>query len=229
MTVYDDELDKIFETGDSGSEMREVEQEGNVHVVTREAALIDLKRSAEAIMSGSLVQISTLHYSLGPDHGYFYDIVLPIAHELAGGRSIVVVDPARETSIPDDCFPVLILQGDQLSKAWMKAFMRLEVSDALAKVLSDRDRHILIFLTLLERTPEPIQPHIRSLLDRHFSPNGDPFGREGKTSILIQIDWQRRRDPGIFNVLDPGNSLDLGICALISNASSQCRATLNIS
>ena len=208
----DNLMDHRFPAGefDDRPEVRTIEPGSECILVSREAALAQLKWSAEDIMSGSQHQITTLHYTLGPDHGYFIDIVLPVAHELAGERSIVIVDPTRETPIPDDCFPLLVLSGGQMSKAWMKAFMRLEVSDALAKVLSDRQRYVLVYLTLLERIPEPIQPHLRLLLDRNFSLGGDSFEREGTTSILMQIDWHRRKDPGISNVLDPGNCSRLG-------------------
>jgi len=149
-------------------------------------------------------QFCRLHFTVGPDVGYFSDVVIPLARALAKGRCLAVVDFETCATVPDEIFPIFWLTGDQLTKQRMKSLIRTESPAPLATLLKDRNRNMLFFLSLLERTPEPVHPHLRSLIDGYYRDEGDPCSRKESTHVLIQVDWHLRDEAGIKNVLDAG-------------------------
>ena len=182
--------------------------------------LFDRKEICRSVlMDIDMESVRLMVYLEQPDDGFFADVVMPAAVEIAGERRIVVGGLDWETPIGEDCFPVVTIPGNLINGSSLKKILRCEKPTNLATYLSNRNNDILFYFPVMERVTEPIQGLLRCLLDGQFASDGDPMDRKSTTHIILTASCKAVKNGGLPNVLDRGVIDRTGPVGLMSWAS----------
>lgn len=157
-----------------------------------------------ALMDIAMESVRMMVYLQQPDEGFFADVVMPLAAEIAGERRIVLGGLDWDMPVGENILPLVIIPGNLINGPSLKGILRCEKPKNLATYISNSNNDILLYLPAMERVTEPIQGFLRCLLDGHFAPNGDSMDRKSTTHIIMTASWQAVKNGELSNVLDRG-------------------------
>jgi hypothetical protein len=134
--------------------------------INNDLALFDRKEIYRSVlMDIEMKSVRLLVYIQQPDDGFFADVVMPTAAEIAGERRIVLGGLDWDMPIGENSFPVVTIPGNLINGSSLNKILRCEKLINLATYLSNRDHDILFYFPVMERVTEPIQGLLRCLLD----------------------------------------------------------------